>query len=78
MAPQPPRLPALGLPRPALVGVDLGGWLILGMQRSGLAWNVITISPERQEVRQREGLKRARIDADAPLEDERPLDRVAS
>ena len=85
-------LPSLGeswhhnhhaFPRSAFHGlrwyeIDLSGWLILGMQKVGLARNVITISPERQEVRQREGLKRARIDADAPLEDERPLDRVAS
>jgi stearoyl-CoA desaturase (delta-9 desaturase) len=28
--------------------VDLGGWLIAGLERSRLAWDVVRISPERQ------------------------------
>ncbi len=31
--------------------VDLGGWLILGLERCHLAWNVIRISPERQQAK---------------------------
>jgi stearoyl-CoA desaturase (delta-9 desaturase) len=28
--------------------LDVGAWLIRGLERLGLAWNVIRISPERQ------------------------------
>jgi stearoyl-CoA desaturase (Delta-9 desaturase) len=31
--------------------IDLSGLIILGMQRVGLAWNVVRISPERQRAR---------------------------
>jgi stearoyl-CoA desaturase (delta-9 desaturase) len=31
--------------------IDLSGALILGMQRVGLAWNVVRITPERQRAR---------------------------
>ena len=60
-------------PRSAFHGLrwwqfDPSALLIRGLEKLGLARNVITISPERQEVRQREGLKRARIDADAPVD----------
>jgi stearoyl-CoA desaturase (Delta-9 desaturase) len=41
-------------PRSALHGlrwweVDLGGWVIRGMRRAGLAWNVVLITKERQQ-----------------------------
>ena len=41
-------------PRSALHGlrwweVDLGGWVIRGMKRLGLAWNVVLITKERQQ-----------------------------
>jgi stearoyl-CoA desaturase (delta-9 desaturase) len=52
--------------------IDLSGWLILGLEKLGLARTVVTISPERQETRRHEGVQRARIDAP------RPVDRVAS
>jgi stearoyl-CoA desaturase (Delta-9 desaturase) len=79
-------LPSLGeswhhnhhaFPRSAFHGlrwyeIDVSGWLILGLEKLGLARNVITISPERQEIRRREGIQQARIDAD------RPIDRIAS
>jgi stearoyl-CoA desaturase (Delta-9 desaturase) len=47
--------------------IDLSGLVILGMEKAGLARNVVTITSERQEQRMREGLKRARIDAGAPV-----------
>ena len=31
--------------------VDLGGLVIRAMKRLGLAWNVVRITPERQEQR---------------------------
>ena len=47
-------------PRSALHGlrwweVDLGGLVIRAMRRLGLAWNVVLITPERQEQRARGG-----------------------
>ena len=45
--------------------IDLSGWLILGLEKVGLARNVVTISPERQESRRHESVKRARLDAAA-------------
>ena len=49
LAPQPPRLPALGRARPALVGDrPLRRSSSACMERLGLAWNVVRISPERQ------------------------------
>ena len=41
-------------PRSAVHGlkwweVDPSGWIIRGMKRTGLAWNVVEITPERQE-----------------------------
>jgi stearoyl-CoA desaturase (delta-9 desaturase) len=45
--------------------IDLSGWLILGLQKLHLASNVVTISPERQESRRHEGVRRARVDAAA-------------
>jgi stearoyl-CoA desaturase (Delta-9 desaturase) len=58
-------LPSLGeswhhnhhaFPRSAFHGlrwweVDPGGWLIRAMRRLGLAWNVVAITPERQQQR---------------------------
>jgi stearoyl-CoA desaturase (delta-9 desaturase) len=52
--------------------IDLSGLFILGLQKLGLASNVVTISPERQESRRHTGVQRARIDAP------RPADRIAS
>jgi stearoyl-CoA desaturase (Delta-9 desaturase) len=52
--------------------IDLSGLFILGLQKLGLASNVVTISPERQETRRHTGVQRARIDAP------RPADRIAS
>ena len=49
LAPQPPRVPALRVPRPQAMGdrpvgpADLRHW-----SASGLAWNVVRITPERQ------------------------------
>ena len=48
--------------------VDISGLMILGMEKLGLARNVVTISAERQEQRMREGITRARIDAGAPVD----------
>jgi stearoyl-CoA desaturase (delta-9 desaturase) len=45
--------------------IDLSGWLILGLEKLGLARNVVTISPERQEQRRHAGVQRARVDAAA-------------
>ena len=47
-------------PRSAMHGlrwweVDLGGLVIRAMKRLGLAWNVVMITPERQEQRTRAG-----------------------
>jgi stearoyl-CoA desaturase (Delta-9 desaturase) len=52
--------------------IDLSGLFILGLEKLGLASNVVTISPERQETRRHTGVQRARIDAP------RPADRIAS
>jgi stearoyl-CoA desaturase (delta-9 desaturase) len=35
--------------------LDVSAWVIRAMRRAGLAWNVVEISPERQETRKREG-----------------------
>ena len=51
LASQPPRLPALGPPRAALVGDRPLGADHHGMERAGLAWNVVRIAPERQRAR---------------------------
>ncbi len=75
-------LPSLGeswhhnhhaFPRSAFHGlrwweIDPSGLLILGMEKVGLARNVVTISPERQEQRTREGVPRGRIDTGAPVD----------
>ena len=45
LAPQPPHVPALGAARPARWEVDPTAWLIRGMRRLRLAWNVVEISP---------------------------------
>ena len=51
LAPQPPRLPALGLAWPALVGARRRRLVIGAMKRVDLAWNVVRIPPERQAQR---------------------------
>jgi stearoyl-CoA desaturase (Delta-9 desaturase) len=58
-------------PRSALHGlrwweVDLGGVLIRGMRRLGLAWDVVQIGPERQREKQRQGagFTRTRLSTD--------------
>ena len=55
LAPQPPRLPALGLPRPALVGDRPHRLRDPRHEGVRLAWNVVEIPKERQEA------KRARV-----------------
>ena len=40
--------------------IDPGGWLIRAMQRLGLVWNVVEISPERQRQKERGGAGFAR------------------
>jgi stearoyl-CoA desaturase (Delta-9 desaturase) len=45
--------------------IDLSGLFILGLEKLGLASNVVTISPERQESRRHEGVRRERVDAAA-------------
>ena len=52
-------------PRSAMHGlrwweVDLGGLVIRAMRRVGLAWNVVLISPERQEQRQSQAAPKLR------------------
>ena len=51
LAPQPPRLPALGRARPARAELDPSGWVIAGMEKLGLVWDVVRITPERQQQR---------------------------
>ena len=48
LAPQPPRVPALGVSRSAVVGDRPVGLLISTLEKLGLAWNVVRITPERQ------------------------------
>ena len=40
--------------------IDLGGVVIRAMKRVGLAWNVVMISPERQEQRKTEAPRKLR------------------
>jgi stearoyl-CoA desaturase (Delta-9 desaturase) len=47
--------------------VDPSGLMILGLEKLGLARNVVTITPERQEERRHAGVARGRIDAGAPV-----------
>jgi stearoyl-CoA desaturase (delta-9 desaturase) len=67
-------------PRSAMHGlrwweVDLGGLVIRAMRRVGLAWNVVLISPERQEQRRVEAAPKLRPNAtSAPAA--RALERV--
>ena len=51
LAPQPPRLPALRVPWAARWELDPSGIVILAMRKLGLAWNVVLITPERQQQR---------------------------
>ena len=57
VAPQPPRVPALGRARAALVGDRRLGLVIRGMEKVGLAWNVVQITPERQAAKAAEQRK---------------------
>src|SRR5918995_742810 len=57
-------------PRSAMHGlrwweIDLGGVVIRAMRRVGLAWNVVMISPERQEQRKVEAARKLRPTAPA-------------
>jgi stearoyl-CoA desaturase (Delta-9 desaturase) len=67
-------------PRSAMHGlrwweVDLGGLVIRAMKRMGLAWNVVLISPERQEQRKRQAAPKLRPSATSPAP--RRLERVS-
>ena len=67
-------------PRSAMHGlrwweVDIGGLVIRAMKRTGLAWNVVLISPERQEQRKRQAATKLRPNATSPAP--RPLERVS-
>jgi stearoyl-CoA desaturase (delta-9 desaturase) len=42
--------------------VDISGLVIVGLEKLGLARNVVRISPERQESRRHQGVARARLD----------------
>jgi stearoyl-CoA desaturase (delta-9 desaturase) len=60
-------------PRSAMHGlrwweIDVGGLVIRAMRRLGLAWNVVIISPERQEQRMSEPAPKLRPTAPAKLE----------
>ena len=51
LAPQPPRLPPLGRPRPAPLGArPVGRRSSARCSALGLAWNVVRIAPERQRT----------------------------
>ena len=51
VAQQPPRLPDLGPARPGPPPDRPGAWLIAGLERCHLAWDVIRISPTRQQAK---------------------------
>ena len=52
VAPQPPRVPALGRARPAPLGDRrLRRCSSAAMEKVGLAWNVVRIAPERQAAK---------------------------
>ena len=53
VAPQPPRLPAVGRQGLERWEVDLSAMTIGGLEKVGLARNVVRISPERQAERTR-------------------------
>ena len=40
------------------MGIDLSGLVIRALQKLGLAWNVVLITPERQEQRLAEAPRR--------------------
>jgi stearoyl-CoA desaturase (Delta-9 desaturase) len=40
--------------------IDISGYIIVGMEKIGLAWNVIRISPERQEAKLRREAEEAK------------------
>ena len=44
--------------------VDISGAVINGLERVGLARNVVRISPERQEERRTAGIRQARLAQD--------------
>ncbi len=51
VAQQPPCLPDLGAPRSTRWQFDLSGLVIRGLEKVGLAWDVVRISPERMAER---------------------------
>ena len=53
VAQQPPRLPDLGRHGLGRRQLDPGAWLISGLERCHLAWDVIRISPARQQAKRR-------------------------
>ena len=49
LAQQPPRLPDLRRPRAALVRqIDISALVISALEKVGLVWDVVRVSPERQ------------------------------
>ena len=51
VAPQPPRVPALGHARPGRLELDPSAAVIWAMEKLGLVWDVVRITPERQTQR---------------------------
>ena len=67
-------------PRSAMHGlrwweIDIGGLVIRAMKRTGLAWNVVLISPERQEQRKLQAPPKLRPTAPEPR---RPAAKVSA
>ena len=67
-------------PRSAMHGlrwweIDLGGLVIRAMKRVGLAWNVVLISPERQEQRKLQAAPKLRPTAPEPR---RPAAKISA
>ena len=51
LAQQPPRLSDLGCARPGPLAVRSLGLVIAGLEKTGLAWDVVRIAPERQAAK---------------------------
>ena len=66
LAPQPPRVPDLGVPRTALLGAARGpdGAADRAAREARIVWNVVRVSPERQRSLPRS--RGARVEAAQP------------